>query len=529
MKKLFLLTFFLCPLFLVPAQQPSPAPAPAAPAAPRKPKLVLAIVVDQFRLDYFYRFGTQYNSGLQRLARQGAFFTNAHYEHFPTVTAIGHSTFLSGATPSLSGIVGNEWYDRATRKQVTSVSDPATKLLGGPADAAGSSPHRLLVSTVADELKMARPGAKSIGISIKDRSAILPIGRTGNGAFWFDNKTGNFVSSTFYFPELPAWVRSFNEARAADRYLGRDWTSFEDPKTAPFEKMPEARDEKYWAEMQRTPFGNEILEELAERAIEAEGLGADDVTDVLSVSFSSNDYVGHEFGPDDPRVRDISIRTDRTIGRLFAYLDKKVGMANVLVAFTADHGVAPLPEKMIERKMSGGRIPEESVLGKVREYLTETYGPGEWIAGKSGPSAYLNHPLILSKGLSIPKIREEAAALLRGQPHMFRIYTHDQLSFGQTSDDAVDRRVRNGFHAARGSDVFIVPEPYFLFEKTGTSHGTPFNYDTHVPVIMMGPGIRPGKYHRRAAVNDIAPTLATLLEVETPTGAMGRVLDEALR
>lgn len=502
--------------------------APTA-AGARKPKLVLAIVVDQFRLDYFYRFGAQYNSGLARLATQGAFFTNAHYEHFPTVTAIGHSTILTGAAPSSSGIIGNDWYDRKSGKQVTSVEDPNTKLLGA-GSGAGSSPHRLLVSTVADELKMSRGASKAVGISIKDRSAILPVGRMADGAFWFDNKTGNFVSSTYYFPELPGWVKQFNDSRLTDRYVGRDWVSIEDPKAPALEKMPESKDEKYWAEMQRTPFGNEILEELAERAVESEKLGADDVTDVLSVSFSSNDYVGHEFGPDDPRVRDIAIRTDRTIGRLFAYLDKKVGMANVLVVMSADHGVSPVPEKMKERRMPGGRIADDAIKTAVRNYLTKTYGTGgDWVPGKSGYSLYLNQPLIESKGLDLHKVRAEVADVARAMPHVYRVITADQLLDGQGPGDQVDRRVRAGFFPPRAADVYVLVEPYYLFEKEGTSHGSVFNYDSHVPLVLMGPWIKPGRYHRRAAVNDIAPTLATLLEVEVPTGANGRVLDEALR
>jgi predicted AlkP superfamily pyrophosphatase or phosphodiesterase len=505
------------------------AAAQVQPAVQRKPKLILAIIVDQFRLDYFYRFGAQYNSGFARLATQGAFFTNAHYEHFPTVTAIGHSTFLSGATPSVSGIVGNDWYDRATGKQVTSVEDGKTKLLGGSAGI-GSSPNRLLVSTIADELKMSRPGSRAVGISIKDRSAILPVGRMADGAYWFDNKTGTFVSSTYYFPDLPGWVKQFNDSRITDRYLGREWISIEDPKAKPLEKMPDSKDEKYWAEMQRTPFGNEIIEELAERAVDGENLGADDITDVLSVSFSSNDYVGHEFGPDDPRVRDIAIRTDRTIGRLFAFLDKKIGMANVLVVMSADHGVAPLPETMKERKMPGGRLSEEDIKAKVRAYLNKTYGTGgEWLPGKNGYSLYLNIPLILSKGLDPKKIREEVASVARELPHVARVLTSDQLASGQGMSDRVDARIRAGFFESRAPDVQIVSEPYYIYGSSGTSHGTPYNYDTHVPLVLMGPGIKPGRYHHRAAVNDIAPTVATLLEVEVPSGAMGRVLDEALR
>jgi predicted AlkP superfamily pyrophosphatase or phosphodiesterase len=287
--------------------------------------------------------------------------------------------------------------------------------------------------------------------------------------------------------------------------------------------------EKYWGAMQRTPFGSELLEAFAEQAVVEEKLGQRGDTDVLSVSFSSNDYVGHDLGPDAPEVKDISIRTDRLIGKLFQFLEAKVGMANVVTILTADHGVAPLPEVMQKRKMSGGRITEQTILDHVEKHLTARYGAGKWIAGKSGPAPYLNHELIANKGLDPAEVRREAASVVRSHPHIFRVYTSDQLGSGHTLDDLIDRRVRNGYHAQRAADLFIVIEPYWLFESKGTSHGTPYNYDTHVPVILMGSAIKPGRYHRRAAVNDIAPTLATLLEIEMPTGSTGRVLDEALR
>jgi arylsulfatase A-like enzyme len=269
---------------------------------------------------------------------------------------------------------------------------------------------------------------------------------------------------------------------------------------------------------------------LAERAVEAEKLGADDVPDVLSVSFSSNDYVGHEFGPDDPRVRDISIRTDRIIGRLFSYLDKKVGMASVLVVMSADHGVSPMTEKLKEQKMPGGRFSEEDIKTRVRAYLDRNYGvSADWLPGKAGHTIYLNHPLIESKGLDLAKIRSEVAAVARQIPHVARVYTYDQLAAVHGVGDPIDRRVHAGFFGPRAADVFLVSEPYWVFEKKDATHGSPHNYDAHVPLVLMGPGIKPGRYHRRAAVNDVAPTLATLLEVEVPSGATGRVLDEALR
>lgn len=499
----------------------------AAPPS-KKPKLVVVVVIDQFRYDYLNRFRDSYTGGLARLLDQGAVFTNAHYEHFPTVTAVGHSTIMSGATPSISGIVGNEWYDRESGKQVTSVSDSNAELLGGEPNKKGSSPHRLLVSTVGDELKMANPQAKVIGMSSKDRSAILPAGRMANGAYWFDVATGNFVSSTYYFKKLPDWVVKFNESREVDHWGGSNWNPFDAKENAkPFLKLPAANAKNYYNLLDRSPFHNDLLEQFAEAAIAGEQLGADDITDVLSVSFSANDRVGHAMGPDSPEVRDISIWTDRTLGRFFDFLDKKVGAGSYMVVLTADHGVAPLPEVMQQRKMPGGRIPEGTVLNAIQNGLTAKYGAGDWVAGKSGPAPYFNYDLIRDKKLDLEEVQKTAADTLRDVPYIYRVYTRSELRRGNTIGDLVDKRVQAGFHYERSSDLFVVSAPYWLFEKSGTSHGTPYNYDSHVPVVFMGPGFKPGRYYKKAAVNDIAPTFATMLDVELPSGSAGRVLSEA--
>src|SRR5574340_165575 len=348
-------------------------------AVPKTPKLVVAIAVDQFRYDYLTRFRGEYNGGLARLLTVGAVFSNARYEHFPTVTAIGHATFLTGATPSISGIVGNDWYDRAEGRSVTSVSDPKTRLLGGSGP--GSSPHRLLVSTVGDELKIVNPGrSRVVGISLKDRAAVLPAGHTADGAYWFDGKTGNFVSSTFYFPDLPGWAKDFNAGRPADRYSGAEWLDHQRPKDPA--KLYEAR--------ATSPCGNELIEAFAERAITAEALGQRDAADLLAVSFSSNDYIGHRYGPDSPEVREISIRTDRLFEKLFRFLDARVGLANVLVVLTGDHGVAPTPEAQAARRMPGGRMPARIVQDTVQAALVKKYGEGKWISSPSEHSLYLN-------------------------------------------------------------------------------------------------------------------------------------------
>jgi hypothetical protein len=499
-------------------------------APTKKPKLVVAIVVDQFRYDYLNKFRSSYTGGFARMLDQGAVFTNAYYEHFPTVTAVGHSTILSGATPSISGIVGNEWYDRETGKQVTSVSDATVEELGSNAGKGGASPRRLLVSTVGDELKMANARSKVVGMSSKDRSAILPAGRMANGAYWFDVASGNFVSSTFYFKQLPEWVTRFNESRVVDQWAGKNWTSFDGKsETKPFLKLPAKGEKNYYNLLDRTPFHNDLLELFAEAAIEGEQLGSDDVTDVLSVSFSANDRVGHAVGPDAPQVRDIAVWTDRTIGRLFDYLDKKIGAGNYLAFFTADHGVAPMPEVMQERKMPGGRIPEGAVLNAVQGALATRYGAGEWVVGKSGPAPYLNHKLIHEKKLDLEEVQNTAAQGVRELPHIYRVYTAADLRHGNALEDMVDRRVRAGFHYQRASDLFIVSEPYWLFEAGGTSHGTPYNYDAHVPVVFFGAGIKAGRYNMRVAVNDIATTLATILDVEPPSGSSGRVLTDMLQ
>ncbi len=367
-------------------------------AAP--PKLVVAIVVDQFRYDYLTRYRGEYHAGFDRLLTKGAVFTNARYMHYPTVTAVGHSTFLSGATPAMSGIIGNDWFDRETGKTVTSISDDSVKMLGDTGE--GASPRRMLVSTLGDELKIARSGSKVIGISLKDRSAILPAGHMADGAYWFAAHAGNFVSSTFYFADLPAWVTAFNAKRPADPYRGAHWLDHTLPS-----------DDSVYAAIESSPYGNELVERFAERAIEAEKLGQRGATDLLAVSFSANDYVGHAMGPDSPEAKEMSIQTDRVFGALFRYLDAKIGVNSYVVVMTADHGVAPVPEVNAARRMPGGRMPGGVVRKAVEGALTTKYGVGQWMANASDTAFYFNLETIRQKKLERAEVERTAAEAAR--------------------------------------------------------------------------------------------------------------------
>jgi len=501
--------------------------AAAPPPPPGKPRLILAIAVDQFRWEYLHRFQDGYTSGFKRLLSQGAVFENAHYVHYPTVTAVGHSTFLSGALPSVSGIVGNEWYDRETGKTTTSVSDSATQLVG--ATGTGSSPRKLLVSTVGDEIKMSGQESRVVGVSIKDRSAILPAGHMADGAYWFDNKSAQWVTSTYYTKALPAWVEKANAAHPDAKSINAVWTSLEGGK--PLCTMGEPKDGiGKCPSLEASPWGNEMIEEFAETALAGEKLGQHKGTDILAVSFSANDYVGHAVGPDSPEVRDISLRTDRLLGKLLDAVDKSVGLDRVLVVLTADHGVSSVPEVNEARRMIGGRLPISAVTKAVNDALGAKYGPSRWVESASGSNVYLNWELIEYKKLDLAEVQRIAARAAAKVPHVFRAYSADQIQSGQISTEAVDAAIRNGFYGPRAADVVILQDPYYLIgaggETSGTTHSTPFSYDTHVPVIFMGAGVHAGRYFDKVTVNDIAPTLSAIVGVTEPSGAMGRVLLE---
>jgi len=543
----------------------------AAVRAANRPKLVVALLADQFRYDYLERFRSDYHAGFDRLLTKGAVFTNASYIHAKTVTAVGHSTYLSGATPSVSGITGNDWYDRSLQRTMQSVSDPTVKTIGRPASApraAGasgrrvgatgasgasgasgralpplsSSPRQLLVSTVGDEYKMRYPDSHIFGVSIKDRGAILPSGHMADGAYWFADDVKHWVTSTYYRDRMPQWVNDLNTQIEKRTFVGEDWFPLgakpgsakpfchlyppapEVPEGEEKPKEPE-RDPRNCSNIEAMPVGNELIEQFAEKLVAEENLGNHNDTDILTVSFSSNDYVGHAVGPDAPEVHDISVRTDILIGKLMDYINSRVGADNVLYVFTADHGVAPKPEVNQARHMPGGRLVTKTLTDKATAALTARYGEGKWFT--SAPE-YLNLDLIDSRHLDRAEVERVAAQAMETVPHIARVYTRAELESGSVTGDRVGRAFTLAYFPQRSGELFVLPEPYWMFAATGSTHGTPYWYDAHVPVIFMGPGIKPGTYSEPVAVNDIAPTLSDILGVDTPSGSMGRILSEIL-
>jgi predicted AlkP superfamily pyrophosphatase or phosphodiesterase len=501
-----------------------------------KPKLVVGIVIDQFRYDYLTRFRTDYHGGFDRFLTHGADFTNAFYGQVPTITAVGHSIFMSGAMPAVSGIVGNSWYDRDEKQIVTSVCDWTVRTLGGEqapkkkacTDADPASPKRLLVTTLGDELLAAHRNSKVIGVSLKARAAILPSGHAANGAYWFDDQTGNFISSTYYMEQLPEWVSAFNRKKLAAGYVDRKWEGFPN-----WNFHSASGSGEPYAKLPASPWGNELVEAFAEQAIEGEKLGQRDATDLLTISFSSNDYVGHAVGPYAPEVRDMSVRTDQLIGKLFRLIEARVGLANTIVVLSADHGVAPTPAQDKEAKEPGGYIAG-NVSSVASSALDKAFGRNDWFIPEAGEtSLYFNHELLTKAGNKGGKTEQEiydvAEQALLNEPslHVARVYSRRQLENG-VAGDFIAAAELNGYFPRRSGDLFLVFEPGYLPGSHGTTHFSPYAYDRHVPVLFMGAGIKSGRYDAAIQPNDIAPTLATMLDIQTPSGSAGRVLTEML-
>ena len=527
------------------------APPQQAPIGINPPRLVVVVSIDQFRGDYTYRFAPHYLparsgsklGGFRFLTETGADFQSAVHQHVPTVTGVGHATLMTGSEPAYNGIIGNDWYDRATGKEVYCTDDPEVETVGGQSKP--MSPKNLQVTTVGDELKMATNGkSKVVGVALKDRASILMAGHAADTVVWFDNKTGNWVTSTWYAPskKLPSWVEEFNSERRLDKLAGQAWepllsnetyaVSRNSPGTKPAANgkpfshvMPATVGESLYGASWSTPWGNENTLAAATRAVEAEQLGKDEFPDVLVINLSSNDYVGHSYGPNSPEVMDITIRTDRMLSDFLNMLHAKVpgGIDSVAVVVSGDHGVVPIAKEARE----DFKIPVLSGVGKgymdaMNAALTAKYGAGKWILGDAGPNIYLDRAMAAQKGIDMQELTEVALEAARAVPGVFNVFSRHQLLNNGVPDYPFKERITNGYNAKMGGDLLILEAPgYYLGGSTGTGHNAIWDYDAHVPILFRAKGIKPGHYLNRVYTNAIAPTISRLLGIEVPSGNVG--------
>lgn len=518
----------------------------------QRPKLVVGIVVDQMRWDYLYRFYDRYTAtgGFKRFLQQGFSCENTLVPYTPTVTACGHTCIYTGSVPAIHGIVGNNWWDNLTMKGMYCTQDDAVQPVGATSSAGKMSPKNMLVTTVCDELKLATNfRSKVIGLAIKDRGGILPAGHAANAAYWYESSTGNWVTSSYYMNALPQWVQDFNARKLVDTFYKKGWNtlypvesyvqSTADEKS--YESKPLSAQQKgfpykldkfigtNYGVIASTPYGNSLTTEMAKAAIAGEQLGADDITDFLTVSYSSTDYIGHSFGPNSIEQEDDFLRLDQELGNLFSFLDTQVGKGQYLVFLSADHAVAHVPGFMEENKLPGRVIDDGAWGGALDKLLAEKFGASKLIAYNANNQVYLNHRIIDSLKLDAVAVRKAVADYLGKQKGVSRAFPLQELS-DVTLNSTIKNMVANGYYPNRCGDVQVVLEPGWIDGgATGTTHGAWYPYDAHIPLLFYGWNIKPGKSNREVYMTDIAPTIAAILHLQMPSGSVGKVIEEVMK
>jgi predicted AlkP superfamily pyrophosphatase or phosphodiesterase len=507
---------------------------------PHRPKLVIMLVIDQLRFDYLVRFQPNFiDGGFKLLLEGGANFVDCKYDYSSTETGPGHATLATGTYANIHGIVANEWYDQASRKRVYCVNDPEVKQTGGRGGS-GASPRNLLVSTLGDELRLATDfESKVFSLSGKDRAAVLLGGHTANAAYWFRTDGGGFVSSTYYMQSLPNWVNEFNRQIPTQPYCGKPWralvetpgvggkvlTEFEPAANEP------CPDDKFFAWLELTPFENEVILRFAEHVLRNENLGHGSAPDLLAISLSANDYVGHAFGPYSPEVADTTLRTDRYLAEFFAALDRQVGLQNVWIVLSADHGVAPTPAFIKDHKLGLGRFDPKALRTAVERALSTAFGQDRWVEDFDDRSIYLNLAALDKHRIEREKAEKVAADAATSVPGVWAAWTRTQFMTGSLPDSPLARKASNSFYGQRSPDVFIVVQSFATPADTDTTatHGTPWNYDSQVPLVFWGSAFKPGTYTTPCQTIDLAPTLAAALGLTQPSGAQGHPLAEAIK
>ncbi|HSD09192.1 alkaline phosphatase PafA [Flavobacterium sp.] len=518
--------------------------------AQQRPKLVVGIVVDQMRMEYLYRFSDDFSAkGFKRLMDNGFTYHNMNYNYVPTFTAPGHASIYTGTTPAVHGIIGNDWYVRSTGKNMYCTDDASVKTLVEGTEKEGMmSPKNLLSTTITDELRMATNfKGKVIGVSIKDRGAILPAGHFANWAFW-STKSGAFTSSNFYGDKIPDWVTQFNAEKNFMKYIDKGWSLLKPidtyneslPDNNPYEgslekdvppvfpyDLKKIYNEKGMEVLKTTPFGNDFLAELAMRAIEKEELGKDNITDFLTFSFSSTDYVGHTFGPRSIEIQDTYLRLDLTIATFLDYLDANVGKDNYLLFLTADHAVAENAIYLKDRKLNVNSIASKEISASLSKFSTDTFGVN-LVLKYSNFNVYLDREAIKQKGLELTKVKQSFKDFLMEQAYVKRVYTQEDIFAGSASDYYLNF-IFKGYDPKQSGDLVILEGTGYLETygmDTGSTHGTPNSYDTNVPLLFYGWHIPKGESYKKEAITEIAPTVSKLLKITVPNGTEGQVLDE---
>ncbi|HET8736639.1 MAG TPA: alkaline phosphatase PafA [Pricia sp.] len=516
------------------------------------PKLVVGIIVDQMRYDYLTRFYDRYgDDGFKRLVEEGFNCKNNHYNYAPTSTGPGHTSVYTGTTPATHGIIGNGWYDKVSGEDVYCAGDDRYRSVGTDSDAGQMSPHRMTVTTVTDQLRLAtQMRGKTIAVAMKDRGAVLPGGHTANAAYWFHGKDeGKFITSSYYMETLPKWVKDFNASDAAENYK-KPWTTlkpiesyvesgtdsnayeglFDGETEAVFpHDLPGLWDANGKFDMiKATPYGNSLTADFAIAALEAERLGTDEDTDFLAVSFSSTDYVGHKYGVNSKEVEDVYLRLDKDLGRLLTALDKQVGKGNYTVFLTADHAAMDVAAYLADSKIPAGNMAWKDRKAEFDEFLQFTFGTTDIVKTFSNYQFFVDQGVVQNLDMSLKEVQEAIAREVLTYGGVEHVYTAYQMWQNEYTH-GIPHIIQNGHHQKRSGDVIVVLSPgYVSSSGTGSTHGSPYNYDTHTPLLFYGKGIRKGSTVLRTEIPDIAVTMASLLGIAFPSGATGEPIGAVL-
>ena len=520
-------------------------------ASNNKPKLVVGVVVDQMRFEYLNRFKNKYSSqGFLRLINQGYSCNNHHFNYIPTVTGPGHASIFSGTTPSVHGIVGNDWYDKAKGRTVYCTTDSRYIPVGAAAKYGKVAPTNLKVTTVADQNRIfTQMKGKTIGVSIKDRGAVFPSGHTANGAYWFEGlDEGKWITSSYYMDELPLWVKDFNARSNISNYV-KTWNTLYDinlyqesgPDNSNYEKGFNGKANPVFPYnlkdlkglnggfdiIKTSPFGNTMITDFALSAIEAEGLGADEFTDFLTVSYSSTDYVGHNFGLSSVELQDTYLRLDLEIERLLNYLDENVGEGNYTLFLTADHGAAEVPTFLRDINVPGANISKDD-FSSLFDAMTAKYGVPDLIKSISNNQLFLNQELIISLQLTLEEVQRFVVNEIITYPFVSKAYTATTMQ-SSYFESGLPMLLQNGYNQKLSGDVLFTLQPgVIVYGPKGTTHGSGYTYDTHVPLLFYGNGIQQGRSYESTSVTDIAPTISALLGISFPSGATGTVIEKVI-